>query len=201
MNLDETMRESIRPTPVENAHHRLVEEFGQQYDIVTTPILNPSPRQQVALQQVSSRIPDPIFHYDEIKPLPDRTWIFQEWKVDFKDGVMTVSEKVERPILFFFRHTKKLMRKELRGRDIHQRFLTWMTDSRMSSDAKTFFRTAMVHHVNSQKKRRESKSPLGKTVIQPIHTSNDMVAAVEPTGLINADYYNWAQSVESLPDF
>ena len=201
MNLDETMRESIRPTPVENAHHRLVEEFGQQYDIVTTPILNPSPRQQVALQQVSSRIPDPIFHYDEIKPLPDRTWIFQEWKVDFKDGVMTVSEKVERPILFFFRHTKKLMRKELRGRDVHQRFLTWMTDSRMSSDAKTFFRTAMVHHVNSQKKRRESKSPLGKTVIQPIHTASDMVAAVEPTGLINADYYDWTQSVESLPDF
>lgn len=201
MNLDDTILESIRPTHVENAHHRIVEEFGHQYDIVATPILNPSPRQQVVLQQVNSRVPEPVFHYDEVKSLPDRTWIFQEWKVEFKDGVMKVSEKVEQPFLFIFHRSRKYVRQELRGRDVHQRFLAWMTDSRMSPDAKTFFRTAMVHHVNSHKKDRESKSPLGKTEIQPIHTSRDMVAAVEPSGLINADYYNWAESVESLPDF
>ena len=201
MNLDDTILESIRPTHVQTAHRRIVEEFGQQHDIVATPILNPSPRQQVVLQQVSSRIPEPVFHYDEVKSLPNQTWIFQEWKVDFKDGVMSVSERVERPFLFIFHRSRQYVRKEFRGRDVHQRFLAWMTDSRLSSDAKTFFRTAMDHHVNSHKKRRERKSPLGKTQIQPIHTSTDMVAAVEPSGLINADYYNWTESVESLPDF
>ena len=98
------------------------------------------------------------------------------------------------------------VRKSIKGGPVHQIFLNVMTEERrMSNGAKNFFRTAMVHHAHSQDKIRHAKSPLGKTVTQPVHTSSDMVTAVDPTGLVNTDIYDtgfaWGQSVESLPDF
>ncbi len=206
MDLNRSISDSLRDNPVERANRHIVSESGQQYDIVTNPILNLSPHQQVAMQQVNSRIPSPIMHYDGVKPLPDRTWIFQKWEVKFKNDVITVREKVETPFLFIFKRSEGILRQRFFGRNIHQRFLTYMTDDRrMSRDAKNFFRTAMVHHTHSQDKVRHAKSPLGKTVTQSIHTASDMVSAVDPTGVVNTDIYDtgfdWGKSVESLPDF
>ena len=206
MDLNKSIIESLKSNPVESANKSIVSDMGQQFDLIAKPILNLSPHQQVAMRQVNSRIPEPIMHYDEVKPLPNKKWIFQKWEVEFKDGVMTVKETVEKPFLIVFKRTDKEVRKVIKGGNIHQRFLNFMTDERrMSNDAKNFFRTAMVHHAHSQDKIRHAKSPLGKTVTQPIHTASDMVSAVEPTGLVNTDFYDtgfaWGQSVESLPDF
>ena len=206
MDLNKSIIESLKSNPAESANKSIVSEMGQQFDLIAKPILNLSPHQQVAMRQVNSRIPEPIMHYDEVKPLPNKKWIFQTWEVEFKDGVMTVKETVEKPFLIVFKRTDKEVRKVIKGGNIHQRFLNFMTAERkMSNDAKNFFRTAMVHHAHSQDKIRHAKSPLGKTVTQPIHTSSDMVSAVEPTGLVNTDFYDtgfaWGQSVESLPDF
>ena len=145
MDLNQTISDSLKSNPVESANRSIVSELGQQFDLITKPILNLSPHQQVAMRQVNSQIPSPIMHYDEVKPLPDRTWIFQNWEVKFKDGVMTVSEKVEKPFLMIFTRSHNEMRKIIKGREIHQRFLNYMTDEkRMSRNAKNFFRTAMV---------------------------------------------------------
>jgi|TARA_R110000824_G_scaffold374154_1_gene564658 hypothetical protein len=206
MDLNQTISDSLKSTPVESANRGIVSELGQQFDLITKPILNLSPHQQVAMRQVNSQIPSPIMHYDVVKPLPNKTWIFQNWEVEFKDGVMTVSEKVEKPFLMIFTRSHSEVRKIIKGGHIHQRFLNYMTDERrMSRNAKNFFRTAMVHHAHSQDKIRHTKSPLGKMVTQPVHTASDMVTAVDPTGLVNTDIYDtgfaWGQSVESLPDF
>jgi len=205
MNLDNTILDSLKSNPVESANRSIVSGMGRQYDIVATPILNLNPHQQVALQQVNARIPQPIFHYDSSKPLPTRTWVYNNWVIDFEDGVMTVTKKVEKPYLYFFLRTEREVIEKIQGRDVHQRFLRWMTDSSMSRDAKAFFRTAMVHHANSQEKVRHAKSRLGKTVLQPIHTASDMVAQIEPTGMVGTDFhdtgFDWSTSVESLPDF
>ena len=206
MDLNKSISDSLKSNPVESANRSIVSELGQQFDLVAKPILNLSPHQQVAMRQVNSRLPAPVMHYDEVKPLPNKKWIFQTWEVEFKDGVMMVSERVEKPFLIIFTKTDSEVRKIIKGGHVHQRFLNFMTDERrMSNGAKNFFRTAMVHHAHSQDKIRHTKSPLGKTVTQPIHTSSDMVTAVDPTGLVNTDIYDtgfaWGQSVESLPDF
>merc|ERR1712051_197001 len=103
MDLNKRIIESLKSNPAESANKSIVSEMGQQFDLIAEPILNLSPHQQVAMRQVNSRIPEPIMHYDEVKPLPNKKWIFQTWEVEFKDGVMTVKETVEKPFLIVFK--------------------------------------------------------------------------------------------------
>ena len=79
MDLNKSIIESLKSNPAESANKSIVSEMGQQFDLIAKPILNLSPHQQVAMRQVNSRIPEPIMHYDEVKPLPNKKWIFQTW--------------------------------------------------------------------------------------------------------------------------
>ena len=60
MDLNQTISDSLKSTPVESANRGIVSELGQQFDLITKPILNLSPHQQVAMRQVNSQIPSPI---------------------------------------------------------------------------------------------------------------------------------------------
>ena len=203
MDLDNAISNSLQPTPIEKANRGVQTGLGQHYNIYATPILNPTPEQQVILQQVKSPVPKPKFHYDETRSLPQKSWALGPYHLEYDGNSYIFSETIEEPFLFFFRRDRMVGIYKVGGNYAANAFMTWMDDSKLSPRVKTYFTNVVAAHNNTHEKARQTKSPLADT-FQEVQTSDDIFTGVDPTGLVNADFfgtrYEWGNSLEQLPD-
>jgi len=203
MDLDNAISNSLQPTHIERANRGAQLSLGQHYNIYATPVLNPSPEQQVILQQVKSPVPKPKFHYDETRNLPKQSWSYGSYHLDYDGNNYIFTETVEEPFLFIFRREHTVGIYKIGGHYAANAFMSWIDDSKMSPQVKTYFSNAVAAHNNTHEKARQTTSPLADT-FQEVQTSDDIFTGVDPTGLVNSDFfgtrYQWGESLEQLPD-
>ena len=88
MDLNAEIIKSLEKTPVENADRTISNVLGDHYQFVSSPILNPSPDEQVAMQQVK---PSRNFNA-KVEPLvrrqaiPNRSWSSGSYVVVHENG-------------------------------------------------------------------------------------------------------------------
>lgn len=203
MDLDGEIVNSLQPTPIERANRGVEVTMGQHYNIYTTPILNPSPEQQVILQQVQTPSPKPKYYYDEIRPLPEGEWKIDNYTLRYKNGVYVLTESWEEPFLIIFRRERVRDVRKVGGREAAPTFITWLQDSNMDASVKRYYTNVVAAHINTHERARQTKSPLADT-FQEVQTSDEIFVGVDPTGIVNADFfgtrYLWGASVSELPD-
>jgi len=202
MDLNRAIANSMAPTPAEQANKAALMALGTQYDLVATPILNPSPEQQVALSQVNAPVPRPRFHYDETRQLPERTWTMGDYTLEYQNGAYRFTQAVKQPVLWVFSRTEQ--RPLAQAPDATRMMSLIQSDRSLSPADKRYFTAVITAHQDTHAETRRTKSPLGRTM-QEVHTTTDMTTSVDPSGLVLGDVhgtgYAWGNTVDALPDF
>lgn len=204
MDLDNAIVASMKPSELERANRQIEHGLGQRFEIYSTPHLNPTPEQQVLLQQVQSPNPKPKYHYDEVRPLPLQKWNFGAYTLNYDGDSYRLTKTVTKSVFFgLFERSESVPVISFSGRHANNKFMTWIDDSSLATDTKYYFSNAVVSHDNTYEKVRQTRSPLGKS-IQEVNSSADFFTGVDPSGLVNSDFYgtsyDWQTSVEHLPD-
>lgn len=204
MDLDNAIVASMKPSELERANRQIEHGLGQRYEIYSTPHLNPTPEQQVILQQVQSPNPKPKYHYDEVRPLPIQDWNYGIYNLTYDGSAYRLTKSVKKSVFFgLFERTESVPVTTFTGRYAANRFMTWVDDSDLTADTKYYFHNAVVAHDNTYEQVRQTRSPLGES-IQEINSSADFFTGIDPSGLVNSDFYgtayDWQTNLDHLPD-
>lgn len=208
MDLNDEILKSMSLNPREMADRNIRQRLGAQWTVTARPHLNPTPEQQVALQQVghhSKQVQPTVQPAQKYRALPDKQWVFtgrnEEYILACEDGAYTV--KHSRMKRSFFGLIKHRETRVMRSVGTTKELMTWLDDAPIPINAVEYFQRQAVAHAGAPERMRQTVSPVLGARMQAMHT-DDYMPQVTPTGRVEEGHfgsdYEWGLSLDALPD-
>tara|TARA_B100001778_G_scaffold185709_1_gene152961 strand:- start:4478 stop:5119 length:642 start_codon:yes stop_codon:yes gene_type:complete len=208
LDLNAEIINSMSPSPIENANRTVDNVLGKHYEFYAIPHLNPSPDEQVAMQQVG---PTPNYKMkvtpisDPIR-IPNRKWVSGNYVVSHQSGVFTFYQLEPRSFLGFTLKDREQTIYRVRGSNGLWRMISYIDNSSLPTEDKITLTNDLA--ASSGKKISEvlEKNETTGAFVSPLFYSNDYMPQVDPTGVIDdglsyGSSYQWGNSISELPDF
>jgi|TARA_R110001592_G_scaffold66927_2_gene205471 hypothetical protein len=206
MDLNAEIVKSMSKTPAESADRMISNVMGDHYQFVSSPILNPSPDEQVAMQQVR---PSRNFNA-KVEPLtrrqviPNRSWRSGSYVVSNENGKFVLNSVSPRTFLGFQLKDKEDMVHMTTGGNGVERMISYIDNSSMPSDVKTDLTNKLAASAGIRLGEVLEEVRNTGTFTSAMYNSNDYVAQVSPTGMVSEGFfgtgYQWGNTISELPD-
>jgi hypothetical protein len=206
LDLNAEIMRSMSMNPAETAERTITNVLGEHYQFVTTPHLNPSPDDIVAMQQVS-----PAPQYDvRVRPIarrdviPNRTWRDGSYIISHENGKFSLMQTSPRSFLGMALADKETMIHTTNGQNSVERMISYIDNSNFPSDVKTNFTNRLAAAAGIRLGKAISEARATGTFTSPIYNSNDFMPQVVPTGMTDDGFYgtgyDWGNTISELPD-
>ena len=207
MDLNAEIIKSLEKTPAENADRTISNVLGDHYQFVSSPILNPSPDEQVAMQQVK-----PSRNFDaKVEPLvrrqaiPNRSWNSGSYVVVHENGKFVLNSLTPRTFLGFQLKDKETTVHTTMGGNGVEQMISFIDNSSLPSDVKTDLTNRLSASAGIRLGEVLDEVRNTGTFTSAMYNSNDYVLQVSPTGLVAEGFYDtgfsWGNNINELPDF
>ena len=207
MDLNAEIMRGLSMTPAESADRSVSDVLGEHYQFVSTPHLNPTPDEQVALQQVSPRP-----QYDvRVRPIakrdfiPNRTWKNESYVVSHENGNFTLIQTSPRSFLGIKLADKEHMMHTTKGANGGELMISYLDNSNLPSGVITNLTNRLAASAGIRLGKVLSEVRTTGTFTSAMYVSNDYVAQVSPTGMVEEGFYGtdyaWGNTINDLPNF
>ena len=208
LDLNAEIIHSMSPTPLDNANRTVDNVLGVHYQFYSTPHLNPTPDEQVAMQQVG---PTPNYKM-AVTPIsksiriPNRDWVSGQYVVTHHNGSFSLLHLQPRSFLGFALKDNEQSIFRATGGNGLWRMISYIDNSDLPTDHKIALTNDLA--ASSGKKISEvlEKNDTTGAFVSPLFYANDYMPQVDPTGVIDdglsySSSYQWGNSISELPDF
>jgi len=207
LDLNAEIISSITPSPVEAANKTVENVLGQHYQFVTFAHLNPSPDEQVAMQQVG---PTPNYRM-KVSPIkrrqriPNRTWSCRNYTVTHENGVFTLIILESRSFLGFELRPRKNVIHKTGGKNGLWRMISYLDNSNLPSDDKDTLSADLSAAAGKKIGEVIEENQTTGAFVSPLTYAEDYKPQVVPTGIVDGGYYEsgyeWGNAIAELPNF
>ena len=207
MDLNAEIAKSLSLSPAESADRSINEVMGEHYQFVTSPHLNPTPDEQVAMQQVR-----PAPNYDakvqpivRRTPIPNRTWSNGSYVVSHQNGTFTLLTTTPRSFLGFKMADKEEVIYSTSGGNAVERMISYLDNSNLPSGVVSNLTDRLAASAGIRLAQALSEVKTTGTFTSAMFDYGDYVVQVSPTGVTNDVFdnsgYEWGNTISELPDF
>ena len=206
LDLNAEIIHSMSPTPIENANRTVDNVLGVHYQFYSTPHLNPSPDEQVAMQQVG---PTPNYKM-EVSPIsqplriPNRSWVCGAYTVRHTNGVFTLLTIEPRSFLGFALKDKEQPIYRATGGNGLWRMISYLDNSDLPTTDKVKLTNDLAASAGKKIGDVVARNQTTGSFVSPLFYSNTYIPQVEPTGMVSEGFYgsgyDWGNSISELPN-
>jgi hypothetical protein len=208
MDLNAEIIRQMADTPAEVADRTINNVLGAQYTFVSKPHLNPTPDEQVAMQQVR-KAPAYDAQVREVarrQTIPNRTWKHMNYLLVHENGRFEFISLTSRSFLGFSLADKETVLHTVAGKNGVERMIGYIDNSPdIPSECKTYFTDSLAASAGIRLGKEISEARVSGTFVNPIRNGSDYLAQATPTGMVSEGFfgtgYDWGNTIAELPDF